>query len=277
LALAVDQRNALELFNREWKKIVTKIESGSLKEIYEQLEVFASKLSNIKRIHSLENAVKVALVGEIYVRNEDFSKRELVEKLIDNNIVIKTAPVVENLYYTNYQVKRIYKHQLPTFGSRIKFKLQEIVQRKIELKVKNILSQSGFVENHPVDIDRIVKHSNELIPIDLEGEAIMTVGSALAEIVQHASGVIALGPFGCMPSRVAESILNANMNVNAKAAASGKPVNLNGSDILNLPFLSVETDGNLFPQIIQSKLEIFILQTIRLHQELDSINKKTRY
>jgi hypothetical protein len=64
------------------------------------------------------------------------------------------------------------------------------------------------------------------------------------------------------------------MNVNGKTAASGKQVDLNGSEIINLPFLSVETDGNLFPQIIQSKLEIFILQTIRLHQVLKAINKK---
>ena len=145
---------------------------------------------------------------------------------------------------------------------------REFIQRKIELRIKNILAQSGFVDCEPLDIQRIVNHSKGLIPIDMEGEAILTVGSALADIVQHASGVIALGPFGCMPSRVAESILNVNMNVNGKAAASGKPFSLNGSEIVNLPFLSVETDGNLLPQIIQSKLEIFILQTTRLHNAL---------
>jgi hypothetical protein len=80
-----------------------------------------------------------------------------------------------------------------------------------------------------------------------------------------------------MPSRVAESILNVNMNVNGKAAASGKPFILNGSDIVNLPFLSVETDGNLFPQIIQSKLEIFILQTTRLHNALKTNDKKNKF
>jgi hypothetical protein len=156
----------------------------------------------------------------------------------------------------------------------MKFKLKEIVQRNIELRVKKILAQSGFVEYHPVDIEQIVKHSAGLIPADMEGEAVLTVGSALSEIVNHASGVISLGPFGCMHSRVAESILNMNMNVNGKAVASGKSVDLNGSEIINLPFLAVETDGNLFPQIIQSKLEIFILQTLRLHQVLKANNKK---
>ncbi len=268
LALAVDNKTALELFNREWKKIMVKIETGSSRDIYKQLKLSAIELKNIEQIYSLEEAVKVALVGEIYVRNEDFSRRELVAKLQEHNIVIKTSPIVENLFYANYQAKRLYKQQMPTVGSRIKFKLQEVIQRKIELRIKSILAESGFVENHPVDIKRIVKHSKGLIPIDMEGEAILTVGSALSEIVNHASGVISLGPFGCMHSRVAESILNVNMNVNGKTTASDKPLDLNGSEIINLPFLSVETDGNLFPQIIQSKLEIFILQTMRLHQIL---------
>ncbi len=272
LALAVDQKSALEIFKKEWKKIIVKIESGTSKEIYTQLKHFALELSNVKRIHSLEDAVKVALIGEIFVRNEDFSKRELVDKLLEQHIVIKTAPVVENLFYANFQVKRLYKHQLPTINSRMRFKLKEIVQRKIELRVKNILAQSGFVEKHPVDIARIVNHTRDLIPIEMEGEAFLTVGSALSEIVNHASGVISLGPFGCMHSRVAESILNVNMNVNGKAAASGKTINLNGSEIINLPFLSVETDGNLFPQIIQSRLEIFILQTTRLHKVLKAMH-----
>lgn len=274
LALAADRKSALEILKSEWEKIITKIETGTSKEIYAQLKCTAAELKNIKRIHSLADAVKVALVGEIFARHEDFSKRELVTKLIEHNIVIKTEPVVENLLYTNYQVKRLYKHQLPSLGSRMKFKLKEIVQRNIELHVKKILAQSGFVEYHPVDIERIVKHSAGLIPAEMEGEAVLTVGSALSEIVNHVSGVISLGPFGCMHSRVAESILNMNMNVNGKVIASGKPVDLNGSEIINLPFFAVETDGNLFPQIIQSKLEIFVLQTLRLHNVLKSVKNK---
>ncbi len=273
-ALAVNQKSALELFEQEWKKIVAKIETGTSKEIYSQLKRTASKLSNIEKIHSLEDAVKVALVGEIFVRNEDFSRRELVQKLLEHNIVIKTSPAGEYIFYANYQIKSLYKKHLPSLNTRMRFKLREIVQRKVELRIKNILAQSGFVECEPLDIERLVNHSRGLIPIDLEGEAILTVGSALADIVHHASGVISLGPFGCMPSRVAESILNVNMNVNGKATASGKPLSLNGSDIINLPFLSVETDGNLFPQIIQSKLEIFILQTTRLHQVLKTNKDK---
>lgn len=268
MALAVDKTSAIELFNKEWEQITIQIARGTTQEVYKQLKRSAAALNTIEKIHSIDQAVKVALVGEIFVRNEDFSRRELVDKLVEHHIVIKTAPIGEYLFYANRQIKELYKQHLPTLKSRMEFKMREIVQRKVELRIKSILCQSGFVEYKPLDIERIINHSKELIPIEMEGEAVLTVGSALADIVHHASGIIALGPFGCMPSRVAESILNVNMNVNGKAAASGKPFSLNGSQIVNLPFLSVETDGNLFPQIIQSKLEIFILQTTRLHHIL---------
>lgn len=272
LALAVDKNSALELFEKEWKKIVDKMETGTTREIYNQLKHSATKFHAIKRINSLRDAIKVALVGEIFVRTEEFSRRELVEKLLEHHIVIKTAPVGEFVFYANYQIKRLYKSSLRTINARMKFKLREIIQRKMELRIKNILALSGFYECEPIDIENIVNHAKDLIPIEMEGEAILTVGSALADIVHHASGVVSLGPFGCMPSRVAESILNVNMNVNGKALASGKPFQIKGSEIENLPFLSVETDGNLFPQIIQSKLDIFILQTIRLHNALKNSN-----
>jgi hypothetical protein len=73
-----------------------------------------------------------------------------------------------------------------------------------------------------------------------------------------------------MPSRVAEAILVKEMNIEGKKLASNKEININSK---NLPFLAIETDGNLFPQIIQSKLEIFMLQADRLHKELAE-NKK---
>ncbi len=267
-ALAVDKEKALEMVDQEWEKIVEKIEKGTASEVYNQLEIAAKKFSTIEKITTIEKAVKVALIGEIFVRNEDFSRRELVQKLLEQHIVIKTAPIGEYLLYANYQIKRLYKEHLPSLNSRMRFKLREIIQRKVELKIKNILAKSGFYEYEPIEIENVIKHSKGLIPIELEGEAILTVGSAMADIVHHASGIVSLGPFGCMPSRVAESILSVNMNVKGKENAQGKELKMNNSEIENLPFLSVETDGNLFPQIIQSKLEIFILQTTRLHKAL---------
>ncbi len=267
-ALAVHKEAANKLFEAGWKKIIEKIENDSTDAVYKQLEKFAQELNTIEKSTPFEKAVKVALVGEIYVRNDDFSRRELLEKLLEHHIVIKTAPIGEYLYYANYQMKNLYKNNLGSFNEKMKFKAREIVQRNIEIKIKKTLAKSGFYECELLNIENIIEHAKKLVSPDLEGETILTVGSAMADIMNHASGVISLGPFGCMPSRVSESILNVNMNIREKATASGNPLLLSNQEMDNLPFLSVETDGNLFPQIIQSKIEVFVLQTLKFHKIL---------
>lgn len=265
-AIAVDKKSALEILNAEWTKIISVIENGSLEEIYTRLESAASALSKIPVVCKYEDAPKAALVGEIFVRHDEFSRKDLIERLAERNIIVKVAPIGEYVYYSNFLVKKSFDGKLKA-GERIAWHVRDIYQKNIEKNIKQRLAKSGFLEFELIEVNDIIDHADHLIRTDMAGEAILTVGSALYEIIEHASGIISLGPFGCMPSRVAESILNNEMNLNGKLEASGfrKKYDI---EIENLPFLAIETDGNIFPQIIQSKIEIFALQTERLHKKL---------
>jgi len=79
-----------------------------------------------------------------------------------------------------------------------------------------------------------------------------------------------------MPSRMAESILNTEMNMVGKETSESRKINELDMNYQNFPFLAIETDGNLFPQIIQSKIEIFMLQTERLHKQISKSDKKVK-
>ena len=102
------------------------------------------------------------------------------------------------------------------------------------------------------------------------GEAILTVGASLTEVLEEYCGVIAIGPFGCMPNRIAEAILSREMNREGKKALKGNSEKalrlLERFD--HLPFLAVESDGSPFPQIITAKLETFCLQARRVHEAM---------
>ncbi|MFH0916961.1 MAG: hypothetical protein V1912_11035, partial [bacterium] len=37
-------------------------------------------------------------------------------------------------------------------------------------------------------------------------------------------------------------------------------------EVANLPFLAVESDGNPFPQLIDARLESFVVQALRLNE-----------
>ena len=274
--IAENKKKALSVLTEEWKKILEIIEKEDISKIYKQLEVLAEKLSNQKKKISYDDAMKVALIGEIYVRHDEFSRMDLIERLAEKNIVVKVAPIGEYIYYSNYLALRNDGHRKPGLKELAKLKIKNKFQENIERKIKNILARSGFCDNELVQVNKVAKKAAHLISPELAGEAILTVGSGLREILDHVSGVISIGPFGCMPSRVAESILNSELNIEGKAAAEKIERKNYSSEIENLPFLAIETDGNSFPQIIQSKIEIFILQTQRLYKIISEGNLLTK-
>jgi hypothetical protein len=48
------------------------------------------------------------------------------------------------------------------------------------------------------------------------------------------------------------------------------------TDIDDLPFLAVESDGSPFPQVITAKLESFCLRAERLHHKMLETKSKIR-
>ena len=93
------------------------------------------------------------------------------------------------------------------------------------------------------------------------------MGSAIQEVASHSCGVIAIGPFGCMPNRLAESLLNEAMKREHKLATEPDNAQLRSvlTDLHDLPFLAIESDGSPFPQLIHAKLEAFCLRAERMH------------
>jgi hypothetical protein len=148
--------------------------------------------------------------------------------------------------------------------------------KRHEKLFREALSKSKLCGDKLENVDHIMKHTCHLINPELTGEAILTVGAVLHEVVDHCCGAIAIGPFGCMPNRLAESILSREMNVEGKMNAGGRSRKLLelSKKIQDLPFLAIESDGNRFPQIITAKLEAFLLQAGRLHAELRGGGKR---
>jgi len=142
--------------------------------------------------------------------------------------------------------------------------------RRRERLLRRALGESGLVGDLAEDVEDTIRHGRRFINPVLTGEAILTVGAVLREVADHCCGAIAIGPFGCMPNRLAEAVLSRRATLEEKAAAGGgapRP-SLASEGIRDLPFLAIESDGNRFPQIITAKLEAFLLQAGRLHEAM---------
>ena len=273
MALAVDTERGFAILDVEWAKVLEKIESGRTKEIFQQLEVMAERLAMIELKQPLEEAKKISLIGEIYVRREEFSRMDLIKTLTENEFVIKTAPVGEYIYYCNYLAKKTNLGERVEFKDRLRIFLKDKYQKLLEKKIKSILSKSSLVHPPMIEVEKTLAHSRHLISEHLLGEGILTTGLALREILDETCGVISIGPFACMPSRLAEAILNKEMTLTGKLKSNSYNPADYPHGITALPYLHIETDGNPFPQIIQSEIEIFMLQAEKMHRMMKATVK----
>jgi predicted nucleotide-binding protein (sugar kinase/HSP70/actin superfamily) len=148
------------------------------------------------------------------------------------------------------------------------------VKRHFDRKIRDLFAPSGLFFHETLHVEDLIHAGEKFVSPLLTGEAILTVGAALHEILNPACGIISIGPFGCMPTRVAESILSEKFNTGEKLALLSQTNGHNpGHKSLlkknqKLPFLAIETDGNAFPQIIEARLEAFALQSRRLHERM---------
>jgi predicted nucleotide-binding protein (sugar kinase/HSP70/actin superfamily) len=276
LANAQNPEVAMETFEQEWQKILVAMEGGDYDHLERQLTQTAERLRGIARKRPTEEVPVVTLSGEIFVRRDALSRQYLTERLAKMGFATVCSPVAEWLLYCNYMVEEGLNPEDMSIMEKVKFKIRNKFQARFEKRIKSILSTSGLVHAKPLDMETIIDNASPYISRNLPGEAVLTVGASLAEVVSHSCGVIAIGPFGCMPNRLSESILNETMNSRDKIATEPGNEMLRSilSDIDELPFLAIESDGSPFPQLINAKLETFCLRAQRLHQRILDANQQ---
>ncbi|HOP41544.1 MAG TPA: acyl-CoA dehydratase activase-related protein, partial [Geobacteraceae bacterium] len=102
LTLARDRDEALAAYDGASERIIGSIATDGYDDLMKTLRVEMESLATLSKRYDLHQVTRIALVGEIFVRRDDFSRQSLVEKLADNGILVRTAPVTEWLHYTDY-------------------------------------------------------------------------------------------------------------------------------------------------------------------------------
>ncbi len=263
LAGAENKEQGITILKTEYEAIRSVIDKN-WSTISAQLTKSAKVLSRIPLRKSYNQIPKLSLVGEIYVRHDPISLQNLVERLADMGFIVRTAQNSEWVKYIDWLIKeRIEGKPNVGFWTRLKIK------RFYDSQIRKKLAPAGlfFYEEH-VDVDPLITAGKKFISPNVTCESILTVGSALHEILQPACGIISIGPFGCMPSRVAESILSEKFTTKEKKILFQGNNHGKWDPILardrKFPFLAIETDGKAFPQVIEARLEAFCLQAKRL-------------
>jgi predicted nucleotide-binding protein (sugar kinase/HSP70/actin superfamily) len=269
LANAENPETGENVFNSEFKKLISVMESKP-ESIYNALEIFAQNIKdNVPERVSIEESRYIALLGEIYVRRDLYAHRWLNRTLAKKGFILKIGYISEWIMYVDYLLKIDLLEPEKSIRKKIERELRNFFMRNAEKKIKKTLEKTGYYHYKKTEIKPLLNHSKHIIPLEFKGEPGLTLGTALYEGLDEYCGIINVGPFGCMPTRFTEAVAVPEMKVKNKIEAKRHftpKYNLNHvfNGNTSIPFLTIEVDGNVFPQVIEARLETFALQADRI-------------
>jgi predicted CoA-substrate-specific enzyme activase len=272
MTLAEDSEQALAVFEQASARIVASIAKDPYSTLLKILRREMAGLATLAKKYSLGASTRITLVGEIFVRRDGFSRQYLAERFAKQGVLLRTAPVTEWLYYTVACSAKGLNGPV-SLKNRLSLRLQQMAMTWEERRIARILASSGFHDGHAVHIRHLLDKGATLLTPELTGEAILTVSSALTELGDTTHGVISIGPFGCMPCRIAESIISFRLTDEKANFSRGRGTFwATEGEQLPLPFLAIESDGTPFPQLVETRLESLLLSAERLKKELGTLH-----
>ncbi|MBU1222157.1 activase [Myxococcota bacterium] len=259
---AADPKQALDKYDTLWRRLIAY--TDDVQRMLKVLEEIATELRRIPLRRKMEETPKVLVVGEIYVRRDDFAVDELVGRFASKGIIAKISGITEWIYYCDYYRKHelVKKFKLVSwkkklFSPQLKelfmWEVEKTYKHYVEGRVKKILKPTGLLPETPHNMEEIMANANRFFVSDeLYSEISISSGAASTAMLHDYSGIVNISPFACLIGRVIEGIYT-------PWARERK-----------LPVISVEIDGNVLPPGIINRLDIFMLNVLRLRQEKDT-------
>jgi predicted CoA-substrate-specific enzyme activase len=253
---AVDPAAAIAKYDELWQELID-ITETDIDQVLPALKRIADEIAKIPLKRKVEETPKVLVVGEIYVRRDDFAVDELIRMFSKRGIIAKVSGIAEWIYYCDYTRKHDIQKRLnllPWYKKPFSKALRELISWKIEEKwkhsvdrrVKDTLKATGLVPHTPHDMEQIMTNAAEhFVNDELYSEISISSGVASTAMMEDFSGVVNISPFACLIGRVIEGLITP------------------WSRERRFPVISVEIDGDILPPNIVNKLEIFMLNVLR--------------
>ncbi len=259
---AENPSGAMEEYNQLWQKMIHAAEQGVTK-MLPFLKKISGEISRIPLKTKIDKCPKILIVGEIYVRRDDFAVDELVQLFSDHGIISKVSNVSEWIYYCDfvrhYELKKrlsmipLHKKFFSReFKDMLRWKVENAYKKKIEKDVRDALSETGLIPGAPHDMAEIMRNTEKyFVHNELYSEISISSGVAATAMMNGYSGIVNISPFACLIGRVIEGVFT-------PWARERK-----------YPTISIEIDGNLLPPNVINKLEIFMLNVLRFRHNRD--------
>ena len=249
---------------KEWQRFSAM--ATSLEQFHDALPGFVERLAALPRKRNPLDCPRVLVTGDFFTRFSPFFMEGVRELYNDRGIILKPVDLNGLLLYGAYNMvhsaagdwglkpggaalakacTRIFQ---PDGKEYLRRWLAYQTEKRSEDYYRKLFHRSGYLLSPQGDASATFSDAAAHISPKIYGEVIPTVGDGVRAEVEGYDGVILIGPFNCLPFRIAEAIL--------------KPLSIRRG----MPILTYESDGYAVSPSFLRQVEVHSQQVLDHHR-----------
>jgi predicted nucleotide-binding protein (sugar kinase/HSP70/actin superfamily) len=184
------------VYGRELQRITDAVAAGGGRRLVTALRAAADAFGSIEQDRSRERPV-VGVVGEVYVRWNSYSNRDLVREVERLGGEVVLASIAELVYFMTYRMKEVAKvsgrYRALAQGAIMDW-YQEATEQRLLRAVRHRLRRPDESSS-----DAVAAAIAPYYDPTLGTEAVLTMGRAIEHVRAGVHGILNVMPFSCMP------------------------------------------------------------------------------
>jgi len=237
--------NTEKVYQQALANLVSCMENGG-GALTDTLAKIAFSFTEIALSNGMRKPV-IAVVGEIFMRDNDFCSAQLVRKLEKFGAETWIAPFAEWLAYSTIRYTRDSKWK-GDFKGVVKSKLQEYFQERTASKIAKPF-HGLFDEDKEVSVKEMLNACGPYVHRHYDGDPALNLGTSAILVDRGISGIANILPFTCMPGTLVASVSDQLKK-----------------DKGNIPYVNIAYDGQEDASI-ELRLQAFMHQATQYAEE----------
>jgi predicted CoA-substrate-specific enzyme activase len=256
----VGDAHAAAQLKQEWQRFIAT--ATTLDQFHAKLPGFVGRLAALPHKRNPLDCPRVLVTGDFFTRFSPFFMEGVRELYNERGIILKPVDLNGLLSYGAYNsvveaagswglkpggaamVKACTKIFQPDGKEYLRRWLTYQTEKRFEERYRRIFHKSGYLLAPNGDTSSTFADASKHISPKIYGEVVPTVGDGVRAEVEGYDGIIIIGPFNCLPFRIAEAIL--------------KPLSIQRG----MPILAYESDGYAVSPSFLRQVEVHTQQVL---------------
>jgi len=247
-------------FQKEWLRFAATVDS--LDEFNARLPALVRRIAALPRARDPQTCPRVVVTGDFFTRFSPFFIEGVRDLYTARGIILKPVDLADLVLYGAYDgiagtantwgmkpgnlafAKACTRIFQPDGKEYLQSWMAYQTQRRVEQFYRGFFRESGLLVAESNDVATLFDRAAEHVSPTIFGEAIPAVGKGLGAADEGYDGTLLIGPFNCLPYRIAEAIL--------------RPLSLQ----LRMPMLTYESDGYAVAPAFLRQVDVHIQQVL---------------